>query len=646
MNTRRIALAILSLGCAHDASAGWVVTKIADGIPDMVAPMPVAVLRSEMAYADSSTVYFYKNGSFTRVLELSNPVFGGTAVNIDFFSLQLLKGGRAAFLAIDTENNRALFLANDAGQVTRLVPPSVVVSGVTHQIRNITSFSINGDDLAFSAWGYYVGGALTNTASDGLYLQSGGVVNRLMGPDTVLPGMDAPLLDSMYLALGPKSLAFVGRSATTGWRLDILRDGQITKLLGVDETLPGQSVSLLSFRDVSSSFGKFAFVTMDSMLRGSVYRYYQDTITPIIVPGQALPDNQGALDDAYSVAFDGGNVAFISSKRNADPFDQEIGLFAWIGNRLWTVVSGNELFDGREPYRAILGRQSFSGNAIVFGLQFRDGGSSLYRAELVFGQGIPSLVDLDGDNQVEPALFDPDTSTWFTRYWDDEFTTLQFGYPGVQPATADYDGDGIADTTVYDPRDGHWYMLQSQGGFHTSEFGYYGTVPVPADYDGDGLNDQALYDTSSGWWYILGSTDGFRKEQFGYYGTSPIPADFDNDGRADIAVYEHAHGLWYIHRSSANDLVVQQFGYDGVDPVPVDFDGGGADYAVFDPRNGQWYSHGQVEGFQLRQFGYNGVRPVSADYDGDAKSDLGVYDPRNGTWYLLRTAAGFRSGGL
>jgi hypothetical protein len=171
-------------------------------------------------------------------------------------------------------------------------------------------------------------------------------------------------------------------------------------------------------------------------------------------------------------------------------------------------------------------------------------------------------------------------------------------------------------------------------------------VPVPADYDGDGRADIAVFDPGTGWWFIHGSTDGFHMEQFGYYGTTAVPADFDNDGKADIAVYEHTRGLWYIHRSSSDDLVVQQFGYAGVTPVTSDFDGHGADFGVFDRASGNWFTHGQVDGFAIRQFGYHGVLPVSADYDGDAKGDLGVYDPNAARWYLLRTSAGFHSGGL
>jgi len=640
---------------AHGAHV--VLTKIADdatpkpdggtfvGVIDEVSPTAPVILESTIAFQYGAGIYTFIHGVFTEALDPALFPYLPVAGNFEVAPIHVTGDGQIAFLTRRANNDYAVY-ASDAGGVRPLVDSTFVLPGTTNRLRQITWFSVNGTDIAVSCWGYVDStGGVTTSDADGVYVISGTNAQRVIDRNTPVPGAPGvAFVNASHVSYGDDRLSVLALMNNTGSALFTLKSNALTKITGSGDTIPGGGTTFIGFPYVSDRKGSLAFLGQVSTLKGSIYSYYDEALTSIVVQGQPLPDSGGNLDVIGAVAFDGGNVAFDCFK--TQPTHHDIAIYASVGGQLVTVLSpATKTLGGHTIERIILGEQGMSGNSVVFGIVFTDHSTAIYRADLVFDEPIPTAGDYDGNGEEDTAIYDPETSTWSSREAKSNFKTRKFGFAGVQPVAADYDADGTTDIAVYDPNYGTWYILASHEGFHIEQFGYYGAQPAPKDYDGDGRCDLGVYDERTGEWFILKTTEGFQHLQFGFNGATPIPADFDNDGKVDIAVYEHARGNWYILASTAG-FNVTQFGYYGVTPVPVDFDGGGADFAVFDPRNGQWYSHGQVVGFQLRQFGYSGVRPVSADYDGDAKSDLGVYDPHNGTWYLLRSEAGFRSGGL
>jgi len=252
--------------------------------------------------------------------------------------------------------------------------------------------------------------------------------------------------------------------------------------------------------------------------------------------------------------------------------------------------------------------------------------------------------DFDGDGKADPAVFRPNTGTWWQLNSNAGVTAANYGISSDVPAASDYDGDGKFDRAVF--RNGVWWISRSSDGQNTvSSFGTTSDTPVPADYDGDGLADIAVFRSSTGTWWIQRSQDGTMGAAFGQSGDVPVRGDFDGDGKSDIAVYRPSATTWFILKSSDGQVRQDQFGSAGDIPLSGDFNGDGkADLAVFRPASGEWYiarpTGVPAQNFDVINFGVSTDLPAPADFDGDGKADVAVY--RNGQWWILQTLSGLR----
>lgn len=258
--------------------------------------------------------------------------------------------------------------------------------------------------------------------------------------------------------------------------------------------------------------------------------------------------------------------------------------------------------------------------------------------------GQTKIVDFDGDNITDKALFRPSDGRWRYRKSSDSFAPLvsfNWGLNGDITQPGDYDADGKTDAAVYRPSDGTWYIINSSNGSYTIlKFGISEDKPVSADFDGDETTDIAVYRPSDGNWYIYHTGTGqVSITHFGIAEDKPVQEDYDGDGKADLAVFRPSTGVWYYLKSSDGNFAAINWGISTDTPMPGDYDADGkADLTIYRASEGNWYV---LRSFNLQSgvvhFGTTGDIPQSADWDGTGIFDLGVYRPNTFDWYSWHT---------
>lgn len=133
----------------------------------------------------------------------------------------------------------------------------------------------------------------------------------------------------------------------------------------------------------------------------------------------------------------------------------------------------------------------------------------------------------------------------------------------------------------------------------------------------------------------------YNFSQFGMNGDVPVSSDYNRNGTADFAVWRPNTGTWYTSDSITGAITVQDHGsgVEGDIPVTGHFDNDNkADFTVFRPSTGTWMIHSSETGtVRTVRFGMAEDIPLSGDFDGDRVDDIVVWRPSTGVWYILHT---------
>ena len=257
-------------------------------------------------------------------------------------------------------------------------------------------------------------------------------------------------------------------------------------------------------------------------------------------------------------------------------------------------------------------------------------------------------ADFDGDGTKDPAVYDPDTSTfYYIGSTDLRDHSQSWGMAGDIPVPGDYDGSGPDNFAVFRPSTATWFIRPDGGGPPIQyQFGdpNDSLTPAPLDYDGDGIMDCAVVSQTTYQWFIRRSDgSGTVIKQHGLVGDIVAPGHFDSVAGAELAVYRPSNFSWYWRSAVLAVNGTKLFGAAGRVPAPADYNGDGKDdWCVYDPGTEDWHIelNGGGSANEL-DFG-DGARaiPIPADYDGDGMADVAFVDGTSGKWHVKRSSDG------
>jgi len=254
-----------------------------------------------------SGLYQYDGVSLTRLFDTTtpNPIPGGTGPFATFLAPNM-KNGMIAFLAVNTNNQRGIFLLTNSTLSQVLAPATPYPGGGTGVVSFSSQVGFDKGNLAFWAFN-----SATNT-NHAIFTLTGGMLTKVAEKNvTIVPGLGNPFtsLSSPPDVSGSK-VAFAGNySGGSGIYSANLDGSGLGVLVDVSTPIPSGVGNFASFGSFEYDQGDLVFYGIGATGAG-IYRVRSGVVTRVIDTSLTLDGKGIANFNFRDAGYANGEIAF------------------------------------------------------------------------------------------------------------------------------------------------------------------------------------------------------------------------------------------------------------------------------------------------------------------------------------------------
>lgn len=300
-------------------------------------------------------VFSWHNGVISKVADSTTPVPGGSGT-FSIFRTPSAHGPDVAFRAFSESNRVEGIYLSSGGSIQKVADPRTALpGGGTFSVASLTPLS--GGDVFFQ-----------NNAQ-GLYRFHNGALSLVAGKQTPLPGGAGTFTDfNSNLGGRDGGVAFYARGDNAGRPVAGIYEytaGSLIRIADTNTPLPGGGGNFLTFSNglIDSDGSTVAFAANDGSPTQGIYLSTDGVIRKLTMSHVA--NNQVF---SLGVAVGGGHVAYTDNN----------SIYSDLTGTLQRTIGPGDLLFGKSVVAAGLGPDALSGNQLAFSAVFNDGTSGIY----------------------------------------------------------------------------------------------------------------------------------------------------------------------------------------------------------------------------------------------------------------------------
>ena len=254
-------------------------------------------------------IYTDIGGLLNVVADTSTPVPGGTGTFLSFGTLPLLDNGNVAFRGSSVFEPQGIY-TDTGGSLNVVAGTRTPIPGGTGNFISLLNLSFDEGNVAFAGIG--------SGFQSGIYTDIGGSLNVLVDTNTALPGGGTVNLgDPIGPVLDGRDIAF-GNTDPRG--IYTIIEDSLNVVADTNTAIPGGTENFDSFGNLSFDNGNVAFVGADSYDLSvepreqlGIYTNFGGSLTKVIDLNDSL-DGKTLSDFAFTnQALSGNKIAFLAN---------------------------------------------------------------------------------------------------------------------------------------------------------------------------------------------------------------------------------------------------------------------------------------------------------------------------------------------